>query len=111
MNTSINEEAGKMLVSEMVKNGENRIKREIAVLLDPTEWTGPRASGLPILSLANGLIKWSDNTVDEIGDYFFGEDFGGDRVDRFHYSWQFVPGAGALAKLIESSRQYRDSTY
>ena len=29
MNTSINEEAGKMLVSEMVKNGENRIKREI----------------------------------------------------------------------------------
>lgn len=29
VNTSINEEAGKMLVSEIVKNGENRIKQEI----------------------------------------------------------------------------------
>ena len=94
-----------------VHNILNRVYREVAVLLDPREMTGPRASGLPILGLANGLIRWSDNTIDEIGDYFFGEDMGGDKVDRFHYSWQFVPGAGALAKFGEFSKQFKYSTY
>ena len=94
-----------------VHNIMNRIYREVAVLLDPREMTGPRASGLPILGLANGLIRWSDNTIDEIGDYFFGEDMGGDKVDQFHYSWQFVPGAGALAKFSEASKQFKYSSF
>ena len=88
-----------------------RIKREIAALLDWTEWTGPRASGLPILSLANGLIKWSSNTIDQIGDDFYGEDDLRDRTPRFHYTFQFAPGIGALAKLIEASPQYKNSRF
>tara|TARA_R110002012_G_scaffold4248_4_gene19519 strand:+ start:27830 stop:32767 length:4938 start_codon:yes stop_codon:yes gene_type:complete len=94
-----------------VHNIMNRIYRELAVFVDPREMTGPRASGLPILSLGNSLIRWSDNSIDEIGDYFFGEDMGGDRVDAFHYTWQFTPGVGAAAKFVEASKQFKYSAY
>jgi len=87
----------------------NRVYRETAIFIDLTELTGPRSSGLPILTLGSQIIRWSSNTLDEIGDFFFGEDKGGDRVEKLHYFWQFLPPAGGVAKFAEIDDQYKYS--
>ena len=87
----------------------NRVYRELAIFTDPTELTGPRSSGLPILTLGAQVIRWTDNTFDEIGDTFFGENAGGDRVERWHYTLQWFPPAGGMAKWLEADKQYQYS--
>ena len=57
-----------------IHNVLGRIYRETAIFLDPTEMTGPRASGLPILSLGQQLTSIASNSIDEIKDALFGED-------------------------------------
>ena len=92
-----------------IDNLLNRIYRELAIFTDPTELTGPRSSGLPILTLGAQFIRWVDNTFDEIGDTFFGENVGGDKVERWHYTFQWLPPAGGIAKWLEADKQYKYS--
>ena len=84
-----------------LSNIVNRIYREMAIFLDLTEITGPRASGLPILSLGGTLINFSKNTLDEFGDMLFGEDDPGDETWKGHYASQLVPFWGGVSKAAE----------
>ena len=79
----------------------NRIYRETAVFADPREMTGPRASGIPLLSLAQNGVKWIDNSIDEMGDAFFGEDSVRDRTPAGYYTWKFVPGLHGIVQIAE----------
>ena len=79
----------------------NRIYRETAVFYDLREMTGPRSSGIPLISLAQNGLKWVGNSYDEIGDTMFGEDNVRDRSGLGYYSWKFVPGVQGLVQAAE----------
>ena len=78
-----------------------RIYRETAIFLDPTEMTGPRASGLPILSLGQQLTSITSNSLDEIRDALFGENDKKDRQPVGYNVVKIAPGINSLAKAVE----------
>ena len=90
----------------------NRTYREVAFFWDPTELTGPRASGIPLTSFASLLIKWADNTRDEFFDDVFGENaLTTDRNERWHYTFQGIPGLSALSKFAETFDHHKNDKY
>ena len=88
--------AGRKLLSVV-----NRIYRETAVFYDPTEMTGPRASGIPLISLAQQGLKWTSNSMDEMRDRLFGEDSAQDRTGPGYYTWKFLPGLSGVVRAAE----------
>tara|TARA_R110000787_G_scaffold115506_2_gene225433 strand:+ start:19168 stop:24069 length:4902 start_codon:yes stop_codon:yes gene_type:complete len=88
--------AGRKLLSVV-----NRIYRETAVFYDPTEMTGPRASGIPLISLAQQGLKWASNSMDEMRDGLFGEDSAQDRTGPGYYTWKFLPGLSGIVRAAE----------
>ena len=79
----------------------HRVYRETAVFYDLTEMTGPRASGIPLISLAQNGLNWTANSLDETRDAFFGEDSPRDRTPAGYYSWKFAPGIHGIVKMSE----------
>ena len=88
--------AGRRLLSVI-----SRVYRETAVFYDPTEMTGPRASGLPLISLGQQGVRWTSNSMDEMRDAFFGENSVRDRTGPGYYTWRFIPGLTGLVKISE----------
>lgn len=86
----------------------NRIYRETAVFYDLTEMTGPRASGIPLISLAQQGLNWTSNSMDELRDAFFGENSARDRSGPGRYTWKFVPG---LSGIVKASEIYAQDKY
>jgi len=84
-----------------IHNVLGRIYRETAIFLDPTEMTGPRASGLPILSLGAQLTGILGNSLDEIRDTLLGENNKKDRTPIGYNLVKFSPGINGLAKAVE----------
>ena len=89
----------------------NRTYREVAFFLDPTELVGPRASGLPLLSTAGNLVRWSSNSLDELTDSVFGEDDKPDRTPVGYYTWKFIPGFVSLVQMMEIYEQDKRSKH
>ena len=79
----------------------NRIYREVAVFADPREMSGPRASGIPLLSLVQNGLNLVTNSADEMRDAFFGEDSVRDRSGVGYYTWKFVPGLHGIVQISE----------
>ena len=79
----------------------NRTYREVAFFWDPLEITGPRATGIPLLSIGQNLYKWVGNSADEMGDAFFGEDDNPDRSPAFKYTFKFIPPLDGVGKAFE----------
>ena len=78
-----------------------RIYRETAIFLDPAEMTGPRASGLPILSLGQQLTGIVGNSLDEFRDLLLGENDKRDRQPVGYNAVKIAPGINSLAKAVE----------
>lgn len=89
----------------------NRTYREVAFFLDPTELVGPRASGLPLLSTAGNLVRWSSNSLDELTDSVFGEDDKPDRTPVGYYTWKFIPGFVSIVQMMEIYEQDKRSKH
>ena len=79
----------------------NRIYREVAFFWAPNEFSGPRATGVPLMGMVQNLSKWTANSVDELRDSAFGEDSAKDRTPWGYYTFKFIPGIHALGKLVE----------
>lgn len=88
-------------------NVMGRIYRETAVFVDPREMTGPRASGIPLLSLGGDLISLASNSLDETRDLLMGENSVRDSKPVGYVSFKFVPGANGIAKALEIYPQYK----
>ena len=88
--------AGRQLYSVL-----NRTYREVAVFYDWTEMTGPRASGIPLMSFGSNIINLSTNSADELRDAFFGENDNPDRSGWGKYTFKFIPGFNGLVKAAE----------
>jgi len=88
--------AGRQLYSVL-----NRTYREVAVFYDWTELTGPRASGIPLMSFGSNIIKLAGNFGDEMFDSMFGEDDNPDKSEKGKYTFKFVPGLNGLVKFAE----------
>jgi len=86
-----------------------RIYRETAFFWDPRELTGPRSSGIPLLSLGQDFINLIGNSIDEIGDEILGENaVTSDRTPRGYYTLKFAPGLGGLGKALEIYPAYKN---
>ena len=79
----------------------NRTYREVAVFYDWTEMTGPRASGIPLMSFGSNIIRLGGNFGDEMFDSMFGEDDNPDKSEKGKYTFKFVPGVNGLVKFAE----------
>jgi len=77
----------------------NRVYRETAFFLDLRELTGPRASGLPLISLGSQLIQFSSNSVDELLDAVTGRDDKDDKYNGGYYGFKFIPGNKLIRPL------------
>jgi len=92
-------------------NVMNRIYRETAVFWDPTEFVGPRSTGIPLLGLVQDGIKLVNNSADELLDRIQGREGieTDDRVGAGYYTFKLAPGLGALAKAMEIYPQHKQS--
>lgn len=88
--------AGRQLYSVL-----NRTYREVALFWDPTELTGPRATGIPLVGFGKNIWNFAGNTIDQMGDDLFGQDDDGDRTGRGYYLFKMSPGIGGIANLFE----------
>tara|TARA_Y100000593_G_C4318066_1_gene342047 strand:+ start:344 stop:5311 length:4968 start_codon:yes stop_codon:yes gene_type:complete len=88
-----------------------RIYRETAVFWDPTELTGPRSTGIPLLGLTQDGIKLVNNSADELFDRIMGRQGveKDDRVEAFYYTFKLSPGLSGLAKALEIYPQHKQS--
>ena len=89
----------------------SRVYRETAVFWDPTEMTGPRSTGIPLLGLIQDGIKLVRNTSDELWDRVTGRQGveKDDRVEAGYYTFKLAPGLGGLAKALEIYPQHKQS--
>lgn len=88
--------AGRQLYSVL-----NRTYREVAVFYDITEMTGPRASGIPLMSFGQQITNLGSNTMDQLRDDLFGQNNKRDRTGRGHYLFKFAPGLNGLVNIAE----------
>ena len=79
----------------------NRVYREVAFFLAPNEFSGPRATGVPLMGMVQNASKWTANSIDELRDAAFGEESERDRAPFMYYTFKFIPGINALGKLVE----------
>ena len=89
----------------------NRVYRETAVFWDPTEMTGPRASGIPLMSLGQQLVRFTSNSMDEMRDTLFMENSSRDRTPPGYYAWKFIPGISGLVQIAEIYPQDKYKQY
>ena len=68
---------------------------------DPTELTGPRATGIPLVGFGKNIWNIGKNTIDQMGDDLFGQNDDGDRTSRGYYSFKMAPGVGGVANIFE----------
>lgn len=88
----------------------NRVYRETAVFWDPTEFVGPRSTGIPLLGLIQDGIKLLNNSADELGDRLTGKQgIEHDPIEAGYYTFKLAPGLGALAKAMEIYPQHKHS--
>lgn len=79
----------------------NRTYREVAFFWDPTELTGPRATGIPLVGFGKNIYNFAGNTIDQMGDDLFGQDENPDRTGRGYYAFKMAPGLSGIANLFE----------
>jgi len=94
-------------IGRKMHNVLGRVYRETAIFLDPTEMTGPRASGIPLLSLGADLVGLGSNSLDEIRDAVFGENDERDLKPPGYQLLKFAPGINGVAKAFEIYPQYK----
>ena len=83
-----------------VHNIFNRIYREVAFFMDPLELTGPRATGIPLMTLGQQAYRFAGNSIDEIIDNVTQrEDRKDDSYNEFHFFFKSLPGQGLVAPL------------
>ena len=88
--------AGRQLYSVL-----NRTYREVALFWDPTELTGPRATGIPLVGFGKNLYNLAQNSIDQMGDDLFGQNNKEDRTGRGYYTFKMAPGVGGIANVFE----------
>ena len=79
----------------------NRTYREVAFFWDPTELTGPRSTGIPLVGFGKNIYNMAGNTIDQMGDDLFGQDENPDRTGRGYYTFKMAPGIAGVANLFE----------
>ena len=100
----------KTYLGRKTENVFTRAYREVALFWDPTELTGPRSSGLPLLGLAQDGVKWTSNFADELMDRITGrQGVEDDPVEALYYSFKISPGLSAASKALEIYPQHRQS--
>ena len=82
-----------------LQNVLNRVYREVAFFLDPTELVGPRASGIPLMTLGQQVYRGAQNSIDELLDAVTGRDDTGDKYNFGYYIYKGIPGQGLIAPL------------
>jgi len=86
-----------------------RIYRETAVFYDLTEFTGPRASSMPLIGFVQTGMRVVDNMRDEIWDRVTGRE-GVETDDRSPvgiYTFSLAPGVGGIVKAAEIYPQHK----
>ena len=79
----------------------NRTYREVAFFWDPTELTGPRSTGIPLVGFGKNIYNMAGNMLDETGDTLFGEDDNPDKTEKGYYTFKMAPGVAGVANLFE----------